>query len=165
MGNALMSNLKLFIYAFALFIIHLLFYRYLSFGEIYPDLFLVLVVFAGLNKGPEAGSVAGFFCGLAQDSFSFAFFGLHALTKTVIGFAIGKIRHSFYSNNYLVQGAIILVAKMLHDIIYYTVYFPQGSNSYFRQIFLYSPLSAAYTCILGLGILFLINFRIRISSR
>ena len=90
-----MSNLRLTLYALVLFFIHLLFYQYISLGEVYPDLFLILVVFIGLYKGPQAGSVAGFFCGLAQDSFSYAFFGLHALTKTIIGFSIGKIRHSF----------------------------------------------------------------------
>ncbi|MBN2288971.1 MAG: rod shape-determining protein MreD [Candidatus Glassbacteria bacterium] len=160
-----MSNLKFLIFALVLFFVHLLFYQYLSFGETYPDLFLILVVFAGLYKGPEAGSAAGFFCGLAQDSFSYAFFGLHALTKTIIGFLIGKIRHSFYSNNFLVQGVIIIAAKMLHDIIYYAVFFSQVPGSYLHQILLRTPLSAVYTAVLGLGILFLINFRIRISSR
>ena len=160
-----MSNLKLTIYITLLFFIHLLFYQYLSIGEVYPDLFLILVIFAALYKGPEAGCMAGFLCGLAQDSFGFAFFGLHALTKTVIGFSIGKVRHSFYSNNYLVQGVIIVAAKLLHDILYYGVYFSQGPGSYWRQILMLTPLSAIYTCLLGLGILFLINFRIRILRR
>jgi rod shape-determining protein MreD len=160
-----MSNLKLVSYALVLFFVHLLFYQHLSLGEIYPDLFLILVVFTGLYKGPEAGSVAGFFCGLAQDSFSYAFFGLHALTKTIIGFSIGKIRHDFYSNNYLVQGVIIFTAKLLHDILYYGVYFSQEPGSYLHQIIIHTPLAAVYTCLLGLGILLLINFRIRIPSR
>ena len=160
-----MSNLRLTLYALVLFFIHLLFYQYISLGEVYPDLFLILVVFIGLYKGPQAGSVAGFFCGLAQDSFSYVFFGLHALTKTIIGFSIGKIRHSFYSNNYLVQGVIIFTAKLLHDIVYYGVFFSQGPGNYLRQILLLTPLCAIYTCVLGLGILFLINLRTRVSSR
>ena len=160
-----MSNLKLVSYTVTLFFIHLLFYQYLGLGDIYPDLFLILVVFVSLYKGPEAGSLAGFFCGLAQDSFGYTFFGLHALIKTIIGFSVGKIRHSFYSNNYLVQGVIIVAAKLLHDILYYGVYFSQGPGSYWRQILVLTPLSAIYTCLLGLGILFLINFKIRILRR
>ncbi|MBW7995436.1 MAG: rod shape-determining protein MreD [Candidatus Glassbacteria bacterium] len=154
-----MSNFRFILFLFTLFFVHLLFYQYISVGEIFPDLFLVMVVYAGLIWGPEGGSLIGFFCGIAQDSFSFTYFGLHALAKVIAGFVIGKVRHSFFSNKPLVQAAIILVAKMAHDAIFYGIYFARTSESFWRQIVFVSAPSAVYTAVLGV-VLFML-FRVR----
>lgn len=152
-----MSNIRLASYAIILFFIHLLFYQYLPVSGIYPDLFLVLVVLAAIYKGPVYGSLAGFLCGISQDSFSFSYFGLYALTKTIIGYSIGKVRHSFYSNNYWVQGVIFFVLKILHDVIYYSVYYFPNPLSHWRQFAIRSPLAAIYTSVLGITLLLVLN--------
>jgi rod shape-determining protein MreD len=155
----MMSNLRFGFFLVVLFFAHLLFYQYLPAGRIYPDLFLVLVIFASLNWGAEAGTVLGFLTGLTQDSFSFTFFGLHALCKTVIGFAIGKTRQGFYSNNILVQAIIIFTAKVAQDLLFYAVYLSREPGSFWHQILIETPLSALYTCFLGLAIYYLVKLR------
>ena len=160
----MMSGPRFLFLALVLVLLHLIFFQYLSSDKVFPDLFLVLVVFAALQWGPMAGALAGFICGLAQDSFSFTYFGLQALSKTVIGFTLGKIRQSFYSNNYLVLLIIVLAAKTIHDLLYFGVYFSGELGSFWHQILIYTPLSAVYTCVLGVAIYFLINFKIRITS-
>lgn len=154
-----MSTLRFIIFLLLLFFIHLLFYQYLVIGDVYPDLFLVLVVYSGLRLGPEAGTLAGFACGIIQDSFSYTYFGLHALVKTIIGFTIGKIRHAFFSNRYLVQWIIILVSKTVHDMLFYGIYLARSDQSFWHHIVYNTLPSALYTSVLGLALFALFRFR------
>ncbi len=160
----MIKKLKFTLFLLTLFFIHLLFYQYLALGEVYPDLFLVLVVYCALRGGPVGGSISGFICGIIQDSFSYTYFGLHAVVKIVIGFAIGKVRHSFFSNKYIVQATIILTSKIFHDIIFYSIYFSRGEESFWRQIIFYTVPSAFYTSILGVAIFIMFRFKVAIKS-
>ena len=54
-----------------------------------PDLPLIVVVLLALRRGPEFGCVAGFVAGLLQDAAGGGLLGVQALTKALIGFAIG----------------------------------------------------------------------------
>ncbi len=160
----MITNLKFILFLLILFFIHLLFYQYLVLGEVYPDLFLVLVVYCALRWGPDGGSISGFICGIIQDSFSYTYFGLHAVAKIIIGFAIGKVRHSFFSNKYIVQAAIILTSKILHDIIFYSIYFSRGEESFWRQMIFHTAPSAFYTCILGVALFIMFRFKAATKS-
>ena len=159
-----MKTFKFIIFLLVLFLTHLLFYQYLVLGEVYPDLFLVLAVYSALRWGPNGGAISGFICGIIQDSFSYTYFGLHAIAKTVIGFAVGKVRHSFFSNKYIVQAAIILTSKILHDVIFYAIYFSRGEESFWRQMIFHTAPSAFYTCILGVAFFFLCRFKAATQS-
>jgi len=159
-----MATFKFILFLLLLFFVHLLFYQYLVLGEVYPDLFLVLVVYSALRWGPEGGAFSGFACGIIQDSFSYTYFGLHALAKTVIGFAIGKVRHSFFSNKYLVQATIIITSKIIHDVIFYMIYFSRGEESFWRQMIFHTAPSAFYTCILGVALFIAFHFKSAIKS-
>lgn len=154
----MMPRFRFLIFMLLLFFLHLLFYQYLAFGDLLPDLFLVLVVFTGLRLGAMTGSLAGFLTGLVQDSFSFTFFGLHALSKTIVGFVIGKSRQAFYGNNILVQFIIIFASKFLHDLIFYGIYLNR-SGGFWNQMLVTTPLNALYTCVLGLILYHIVNFR------
>src|SRR2546427_9061772 len=61
----------------------------LGIGGVTPDLPLIVVVLLALRRGPEFGCVAGFGAGLLQDAAGGGLIGVQALTKAVIGFAIG----------------------------------------------------------------------------
>ncbi|MFH1068831.1 MAG: rod shape-determining protein MreD [Candidatus Glassbacteria bacterium] len=156
-----MSNLRFTIFLLVLFFGHLMFYQYLTISELYPDLFLVLVVYCALHWGPVGGSISGFLCGIAQDSFSYTYFGLHALAKVLVGFIIGKARHSFFSNRNVVQGTIILVAKLFHDLIFYGVFLARVEASFWHQIIFSTIPSALYTAALGVLIFSLFGLKTR----
>ncbi|HUU30334.1 MAG TPA: rod shape-determining protein MreD [archaeon] len=158
-----MSIFRFIIFLLVLFFAHLLFYQYLSVGEVYPDLFLVLVVYSALRWGSVGGSVSGFICGMVQDSFSFTYFGLHVLTKTFIGFTIGKMRHSFFSNLYIVQAALIFSAKILHDAIFYGVYLFNSPGGFWHQIVFHTIPASLYTC--SLGVLLYIPFNLKTRTK
>src|SRR3989454_2750456 len=61
----------------------------LGIGGVTPDLPLIVVVLLALRRGPEFGCVAGFGAGLLQDAAGGGLIGVPALTKALIGFAIG----------------------------------------------------------------------------
>jgi len=56
---------------------------------IIPDLPLILVVLLALRRGAEFGCVAGLAAGLLQDAAGGGLIGVQALTKALVGFAIG----------------------------------------------------------------------------
>jgi rod shape-determining protein MreD len=61
----------------------------LRIAEVTPDIGLIVVVLLALRRGPEVGCVGGFVVGLLQDAAGGGLLGIQALTKAVVGFAIG----------------------------------------------------------------------------
>ena len=61
----------------------------LRIADVAPDIPLIVVVLLALRRGPEFGCGAGFIAGLLQDAASGGLLGVQALTKAIIGFAIG----------------------------------------------------------------------------
>jgi rod shape-determining protein MreD len=56
-----------------------------------PDLPVVLVVLMALRRGPEVGCIIGFALGVAQDVIGGGPLGLHALSKSIVGFVAGGL--------------------------------------------------------------------------
>ncbi len=75
-----------------------------------PDLPLIVVVLLALRRGPEFGCLAGLAAGLLQDAAGGGLIGVQALTKAVIGFAIGAAGSRLSVTQPLVQvpGLVIL---------------------------------------------------------
>src|SRR5262245_21938239 len=75
-----------------------------------PDLPVVLVVLLALRRGPDVGCVIGFALGVAQDVIGGGALGLHALSKSIVGFVAGDLpRWCLVSNPVVpVVAAVIL---------------------------------------------------------
>lgn len=75
-----------------------------------PDLPLIIVVLLALRRGPEFGALAGFAAGLIQDAAGGGLIGVQALTKALIGFAIGAVGSRLSVGQPLVQvpGLVLL---------------------------------------------------------
>ena len=82
----------------------------LRIGDVVPDIPLIIVVLLALRRGPEFGCVGGFVTGLLQDAASGGLIGVQALTKSVIGFAIGALGGRLTVTQPLVQvpGLVLL---------------------------------------------------------
>lgn len=61
----------------------------LRIADVAPDIPLIVVVLLALRRGPEFGCVGGFAAGILQDAAGGGLIGVQALTKALIGFAIG----------------------------------------------------------------------------
>ena len=82
----------------------------LRIGDVVPDIPLIIVVLLALRRGPEFGCVGGFVTGLLQDAATGGLIGVQALTKSVIGFAIGALGGRLTVTQPLVQvpGLVLL---------------------------------------------------------
>jgi rod shape-determining protein MreD len=82
----------------------------LRIADVTPDIPLIVVVLLALRRGPEFGCAAGFVAGLLQDAATGGLLGVQALTKAVIGFAIGAAGGRLRVGQPLVQvpGLVIL---------------------------------------------------------
>lgn len=58
---------------------------------IQPDIILIVVVILAVTKGPVVGSVSGFVGGLIKDLILLQTLGLDALSKTLVGYFVGRI--------------------------------------------------------------------------
>ena len=82
----------------------------LRIADVAPDIPLIVVVLLALRRGPEFGCGAGFIAGLLQDLATGGLLGVQALTKAVIGFAIGVLGSRLRVSQPLVQvpGLVLL---------------------------------------------------------
>jgi rod shape-determining protein MreD len=82
----------------------------LRIADVVPDIPLIIVVLLALRRGPEFGCVGGFVTGLLQDAATGGLIGVQALTKSVIGFAIGALGGRLTVTQPLVQvpGLVLL---------------------------------------------------------
>jgi rod shape-determining protein MreD len=91
-------------------------------GGIRPDLPLIAVVLLASRRGAATGALAGFLIGLGQDLTNPAFLGLNALAKGCIGYGLGRLRERFDAATPVTHTIILLVAGLLHDLIYLTIW-------------------------------------------
>ena len=91
--------------------------RYVSIGGIRPDLVLIIVVYLGLVKGPDMGSLGGFFFGLFEDAFSGTFLGPNALSKTIIGFLCGLVGKRLYTQSFLSHALCISIGTVVDVVL------------------------------------------------
>jgi rod shape-determining protein MreD len=89
----------------------------LRIGDIAPDLPLIVVVLLALRRGPEFGCVAGFAAGLLQDAAGGGLIGIQALTKALVGFAIGAVGTELRVTQPLVQVPGLAVLTILEGLV------------------------------------------------
>ncbi len=84
----------------------------LRIADVAPDIPLIVVVLLALRRGPEFGCLGGFAAGLLQDAAGGGLIGVQALTKALIGFAIGTAGGRLRVTQPLVQvpGLVLLSA-------------------------------------------------------
>ncbi len=82
----------------------------LRIADIAPDIPLIVVIFLALRRGPEIGCAAGFVAGLLQDVAAGGLIGVQALTKALVGFALGSASGRLRVTQPLVQipGLVLL---------------------------------------------------------
>src|SRR5216117_4412997 len=88
----------------------------LGVGGVTPDLPLIVVVLLALRRGAEFGCVAGFGAGLLQDAAGGGLIGVQALTKAVIGFAIGAAGSRLRVSQPLVQVPGLVLLSLLEGL-------------------------------------------------
>jgi rod shape-determining protein MreD len=88
----------------------------LRIADVAPDIPLIVVVMLALRRGPEFGCGAGFLAGLLQDAATGGLLGVQALTKAVIGFAIGALGARLRVSQPLVQVPGLVVLSLVEGV-------------------------------------------------
>jgi rod shape-determining protein MreD len=134
-------------------IFHLTFLRYISLGNISPDLLIILCVWISLSEGRLVGIFAGFIIGLFYDFMSQDIIGSNALVKTIVAFIAGffyveeKTDQIIKSYMFLV---IIILAALVHNLIYYLFHIDLSSDFIYQYFMVYGVASSIYTTFYGL---------------
>ncbi len=101
------------------FILQTTWVEFLAISSLKPDLVLLVLIFAALRQGSTPATLLGFAVGLLQDAYMPADFGLNALLKSTVGFAVGYGRSRVVGDSVQVQVALIFAAVLAHDLVYY----------------------------------------------
>ena len=122
----------------------------LGFWSVVPDLPVVLVVLLALRRGPEVGCVMGFALGVAQDVLGGGPLGLHALSKSIVGFVAGDLPRWCLATNPVVPVvaavALTVVDASLRFAVLQLFHYPAPFGELFGSVIL--P-QAAYNGVLA----------------
>lgn len=135
-------------------------FRFLEFGQVAPNLLIVLTISFGFMQGKKEGLMVGFFCGLLIDIFHGDVLGFYAMLYMYIGYLSGCFCKIFFDED--IKVPIVMVAAgdfALNFAIYILRFLFRGRidlYSYLKMIFL--P-EIVYTVLLAV-ILYRIFYRI-----
>jgi rod shape-determining protein MreD len=121
----------------------------IALGPVAPDFLILLVVFFSLYRGAVPGSIFGFFVGFLQDLANPGFLGLNALTKSIMGYAAGKISAKTFPENIPFLFVLFSSVAFGHDLIYLIFFNWPDIASFFLLLFTAALPSAVYTGLFG----------------
>jgi len=131
--------------------------RLVAIESIQPDLILLTLFFIALAEGSYPATIAGFCVGLVQDLYAPQTLGLNALSKSLIGFALGFCRRGMFVEGLIPRSLILFAAVLLHDLLYFLIsLWPDIGAGLNRFIFVGLP-TALYTAVLGYVIFYFLH--------
>jgi rod shape-determining protein MreD len=115
-----------------------------------PDIPLILTVLFAIRQGTERGCLTGFGLGLTQDLLGSGLVGVHALTKSMVGFFTGFFGGRFWIHLPLVQVPVLILMTIGEGLLRYALlrlfHFPAP----IEELFLYAVLpQALYNGLIG----------------
>lgn len=121
----------------------------IAIGGIAPDFIVVCVILFGLQRGPIQGSLFGFLAGFLVDLGNPGYLGLNALTKSLVGYAGGRLGGAA-SPGTLVLVFVLFLAALGHDLVYFFVYLWPRVDSALLSVVTNALPSALYTALAGI---------------
>jgi len=121
----------------------------IALGPISPDFMVLVVAFFALYRGAVQAAIFGFAIGFLQDLSNPELLGLNALTKSILGFTVGKIGTKTVPDNIPFLFVLFMSVTFGHDIIYLLFYHWPRVGSSLAAIFGTALPSAAYTALFG----------------
>ncbi len=122
-----------------------------------PDFVLIFVVVMAISCGPVSGMLWGFFAGFSEDVYSSVdWLGAQTIAFTCVGFGVGQLEEKFLRLNLATKVALLGLAFMLNDLIYYwLIGIPKASVG---EFFVSKTLpECIYTMLFGALFFFLLN--------
>ncbi len=121
----------------------------ISIKNITPDLILIFVIIMSLRENKSSATLIGFFSGLIQDVFTTGFFGLSALTKSIVGFWGCFFQQPKKKYNLSIYVVTVTTLVLVHEIIYGFIYNLSSHFGFFRLVFQFIIPRSLYTLFLS----------------
>ncbi len=118
-----------------------------------PDFSIIALVVLALAAGPVPGTVGGFIIGLIQDLSNPAVLGLHALCKCTLGFSLGSLRSRLVHGMPVVEGVVVALAVILHDLVFLLVQSRLTDDGFLRPFLTQSLPVALYSAVAGIVVI------------
>ena len=125
----------------------------LSLGAIAPDFGLIALAILALGEGAFAGTVGGFVMGLIVDTAVPNLLGLNALCKSLVGFVVGRARSRLVVGLPLVEGSMVAVMTLAHDLLFLIVRSWFAGGAFFRPLITEVLPGAVYTGLIALPLI------------
>jgi rod shape-determining protein MreD len=84
-----------------------------------PSLTLIFAVYCGIHFRGGRGTAMGFLIGLVQDGLSGGLLGINTLSKSLVAFALFKIRDKIVVEGVIPVGCLITGASLFDGTVYY----------------------------------------------
>lgn len=118
-----------------------------------PDFSVIAIVLLAMAQGSFAGTIGGFCLGLVQDLSIPNLLGLHALCKSVLGFAVGRAHGRLVYGMPVVEGAVLLVSSLGHDTLFLLVQSRLQSDAFLGPLITQALPTAIYTALVGIPVI------------
>ena len=106
---------------FICFLLQCTVFHALAFGNIVPNLMIVLTASFGFMRGEKSGLLIGFFSGFFIDIFFGEVLGFYALLYMYIGYTNGKFNRIFYPEDIKLPMALIIISDLFYGVTCYPV--------------------------------------------
>lgn len=118
-----------------------------------PDFLIVALLLMAVRVRPGMAALIGLVMGLAADSVTPVAFGAAALGMTVVGFGASWLKAVFFADNLALNGFFFFLGKWVFDLIRMLAERQLAGVELLMQAMLWSPLSAAFTAVVGVILL------------
>lgn len=128
-------------------------FNVLSFGDIGPNLLIIVTAVFGFMHGKKSGLLVGFFSGLLMDIFFGNVLGFYALIYMYIGFANGFFRKIFFRDDIKLPLVLILSSDIAYSILVFLLLFVLRSRFHFSFYFFHVIIpEAVYTILVSMAL-------------
>lgn len=117
------------------------------------DFLIVALLMVAVRSRPAVAAFCGFTLGVVTDALTPEAFGAGALAMTVVGFLASWLKAVFFTENLALNAIFVFAGKWAFDIAYLTASHRAGGADFAVQVFAWSPLAAALTAVVGVGVL------------
>lgn len=162
-----MSKLAIAIAVFAAYLVQTSFLPVIRIWGAVPDLLLIVLVHVALLRWPAAGAILGFLTGLLLDLSAPHTLGAAALSRSVVGFAIGHTWDSVERGSAITVTAAVFAAVILNDLLYLAAVAMSARGSFPSTLLSVALPAALYTTLAAPPVLLLLArfVRVRRSAR
>jgi rod shape-determining protein MreD len=130
---------------------------HISILGIYPDLFIIFLVYHYLNSGPRQTFHAHFAIGLAKDFFSEGHFGLITIMFVILGYLLSAIKDNIFRKHLATQIMVTFIISIMYNFVYLIILSISLTSANLLAMTWKCPMIAVYNSIIAIPIFLLLD--------